>query len=70
MDENHPLNRVLIPRKITIYKSLVTQAHHVRKVIKAFGRHPHRNQILGRKSTPAEEAYVAEGNFPHERAFR
>lgn len=53
-----------------IYKSLVTQAHHVRKVIKAFGRHPHRNQILGRKSTPAEEAYVAEGNFSHERAFR
>jgi len=53
-----------------IYKSLVTQAHRVRKVIEAFGRHPHRNQTLRRKSTPAEEAYVAEGDFPHERAFR
>ncbi|MBB1498124.1 DUF924 family protein [Paracoccus sp. MC1862] len=52
-----------------IYLSLVTQAHDVRKVIAAFGRHPHRNQTLGRQSTPAEEAYIAEGRFPHLRAF-
>ncbi|MRX51680.1 DUF924 family protein [Paracoccus sp. S-4012] len=52
-----------------IYLSLVTQAHDVRKVIAAFGRHPHRNQALGRQSTPAEEAYIAEGRFPHLRAF-
>lgn len=52
-----------------IYLSLVTQAHEVRKVIAAFGRHPHRNQALGRQSTPAEEAYIAEGRFPHLRAF-
>ena len=52
-----------------IYLSLMTQAHDVRKVIAAFGRHPHRNQALGRQSTPAEEAYIAEGRFPHLRAF-
>ncbi|WP_299365693.1 DUF924 family protein [uncultured Paracoccus sp.] len=52
-----------------IYRSLVTQAHDVRKVIAAFGRHPHRNQALGRRSTPAEEAYIAQGKFPHLRAF-
>lgn len=51
------------------YLSLVTQAHEVRKVIAAFGRHPHRNHLLGRQSTSAEEAYKAEGRFPHLRAF-
>src|SRR5699024_2549815 len=46
-----------------IYLSLLTQAHEVRKVIATFGRHPHRNQALGRLSTPAEEAYIAGGKF-------
>ena len=53
-----------------IYQSLAKQARDVRKVIAAFGRHPHRNQVLVRKSTPAEDAYIAGGDFPHERAFR
>lgn len=53
-----------------IYSSLADQAHEVRKVIAAFGRHPHRNEILNRKSTVAEEAYIAKGQFPHKRAFR
>lgn len=53
-----------------IYQSLVKQAGDVRKVIAAFGRHPHRNQVLGRESTQAEEAYIAEGDFPHDRAFQ
>lgn len=53
-----------------IYQSLVNQAGDVRKVIAAFGRHPHRNKVLGRESTPAEEAYIAGGDFPHERAFQ
>lgn len=52
-----------------IYRSLVKQALDVKQVIAAFGRHPHRNQVLGRLSTPAEKAYLKEGNFPHERAF-
>ena len=30
-----------------------------RDAIAQFGRFPHRNTILGRKSTPAEEAYIA-----------
>ncbi|MEJ6784944.1 DUF924 family protein [Aminobacter sp. Piv2-1] len=53
-----------------IYQSLVNHAGDVRKVIAAFGRHPHRNQVLGREPTPAEEAYIAGGDFPHERAFQ
>lgn len=52
-----------------IYSLLANQARDVRKVISAFGRHPHRNDTLKRKSTAAEEAYIAKGQFPHMRAF-
>lgn len=37
----------------------------VKSVIARFGRHPHRNAILGRPSTAAEEEYIAAGDFPH-----
>lgn len=36
-----------------------------RTVIARFGRHPHRNAILGRDSTQEELAYIATGDFPH-----
>lgn len=35
-------------------------ARRHREVIERFGRFPHRNAILGRASTPDEEAYLAE----------
>ncbi len=53
-----------------IYSSLVSQAREVRKIIALFGRHPHRNEILNRRSTAVEEAYIAKGQFPHMKAFR
>jgi uncharacterized protein (DUF924 family) len=34
-----------------------------RDVIARFGRFPHRNAILGRKSTAEELAFLAEGGF-------
>jgi uncharacterized protein (DUF924 family) len=34
-----------------------------RDVIARFGRFPHRNVVLGRKSTPEELAFLAEGGF-------
>lgn len=44
----------------------VDQQHdRVRAVVERFGRHPHRNPIYGRISTPEEEAYIATGDFPH-----
>lgn len=55
---------------LPIYQSLVKQAYDVREIISAFGRHPHRNQLLGRRSTPDEEAYIAKKQFPHLRAFQ
>jgi len=44
---------------------LIAQHARVMGVIERFGRHPHRNPIYGRLSTPEEEAYIAEGDFPH-----
>ncbi len=38
-------------------------ARHHRDIVARFGRFPHRNDILGRKSTPEEEAFLAESEF-------
>lgn len=35
--------------------------HH--EIIKRFGRFPHRNTVLGRHTTPAEQAYLDGGGF-------
>ena len=45
----------------------VTQARGHRDVIMRFGRHPHRNEALGRQSTPEELEYLASGQFVHTR---
>jgi uncharacterized protein (DUF924 family) len=44
-----------------------SQARGHRDVIARFGRHPHRNEVLGRVSTPEEAAYIAAGEFVHTR---
>lgn len=54
----------------SIYRSLVKQAEDVRQVVAAFGRYPHRNEILGRQSMPAEQEYLGKGAFPHLSAFQ
>lgn len=41
------------------------QNKRIRGIIERFGRHPHRNPIYGRVSSPEEEAYIATGDFPH-----
>lgn len=43
------------------------QARRHRDVIARFGRHPHRNELLGRKSTPDELEYLASGQLVHTR---
>ncbi len=42
------------------------QASRHREVIKRFGRHPHRNEILGRTSTSKELEYLATGQLVHQ----
>jgi uncharacterized protein (DUF924 family) len=43
------------------------QARGHRDVIARFSRHPHRNEILGRQSTPEELEYLARGELVHTR---
>jgi uncharacterized protein (DUF924 family) len=43
------------------------QALRHREVIAHFGRHPHRNDVLGRQSTPGELDYLASGQLVHTR---
>ena len=45
------------------------QARGHRDVIARFGRHPHRNAILGRQSTQAELDYLAGGHLVHTRSL-
>jgi uncharacterized protein (DUF924 family) len=42
------------------FEGVLDYAHRHRGVIARFGRFPHRNEILGRASTPEEEAYLAQ----------
>jgi uncharacterized protein (DUF924 family) len=51
-------------------ETYLVQHERVKAVIARFGRHPHRNAVLGRLSTPEEEAYIATGDFPHLRGAR
>jgi uncharacterized protein (DUF924 family) len=46
-----------------------SQARAHREVIAQFGRHPHRNQILGRHSTAEEQAYLQAGQLVHKRSM-
>ncbi|MEH2558753.1 uncharacterized protein (DUF924 family) [Bradyrhizobium algeriense] len=43
-------------------ESLKWAEHHA-KIIRRFGRFPHRNHILGRATTPDEQAFLDEGGF-------
>jgi uncharacterized protein (DUF924 family) len=43
----------------TLLQANVDYVHKHRDIIETFGRFPHRNTVLGRQSTPEEEAYLA-----------
>lgn len=53
-----------------IYEFSASQARGHRDVIARFGRHPHRNAVLGRQSTAEELAYLASGQLVHQQPFR
>jgi uncharacterized protein (DUF924 family) len=38
-------------------------AEHHADIIRRFGRFPHRNRLLGRETTPEEQAFLDEGGF-------
>jgi uncharacterized protein (DUF924 family) len=41
----------------------LSHARGHRDIVRRFGRFPHRNRLLGRDSTPAEQAFLAAGGF-------
>jgi uncharacterized protein (DUF924 family) len=47
------------------HKHNLYQAKAAREVIARFGRHPHRNEILGRDSTPEDLEYLRTETPPH-----
>ncbi len=46
---------------VWLFRDCLREAHAHREPIARFGRFPHRNAILGRRSTPAELEYLAAG---------
>ena len=53
----------------SILEHSASQARGHRDVIAQFGRHPHRNAVLGRQSTPEELDYLASRELVHTRAL-
>lgn len=53
-----------LPEERELLEFSAAQARRHREVIRRFGRHPHRNEILGRKSTPEEMEYLS-GQLVH-----
>jgi hypothetical protein len=47
----------------------VDQAMPVRSGIAQFGQHPNRSGVSGQVPADAEAAYIAKGDFPHQRRF-
>jgi len=61
------LAREATPAERPLLEHSASQARGHRDVIARFGRHPHRNAVLGRESTPEELAYLAKGDLVHQR---
>jgi len=52
-----------------ILEHSASQARGHRDVVARFGRHPHRNAILGRESTADERDHLASGQLVHTRSI-
>ena len=59
------LVREASPELRTWFEFSANQARGHREVIARFGRHPHRNHLLGRQSTTEELEYLARGEPVH-----
>lgn len=64
----HSEDMVMQRRSIELSQRIANEDHrehadHHADIIARFGRFPHRNEVLGRRSTPEEVAYLADGGF-------
>ena len=65
MHSEHLADQLLcieLSRKAGLAESAKWAEHHA-DIIRRFGRFPHRNRILGRATTPEEQAFLDEGGF-------
>ncbi len=53
----------LVCERLPEAKETLIHSRAHRKVIRQFGRFPHRNETLGRQTTEAERAFLAEGGY-------
>jgi uncharacterized protein (DUF924 family) len=60
-DIAHQERSVLLCRALGADK--LAHAEHHRDIVRRFGRFPHRNAILGRRTTPAEQRFLDDGGF-------
>ena len=56
-----------LPEHRKVLEHSASQARGHQDVIARFGRHPHRNAVLKRQSTPEEIEYLARGELVHTR---
>lgn len=49
-------------QKLNLEGNIKAAKEHA-EIIHRFGRFPHRNKVLGRKTTPAEQAFLDDGGF-------
>lgn len=54
-------------RELLAFSASQARAH--REIVARFGRQPHRNAVLGRRSTPEELNYLATGQLVHTRSM-
>jgi len=54
-------------RELLAFSAAQARAH--REIVARFGRQPHRNAVLGRRSTPEELDYLAKGQLVHNRSM-
>lgn len=64
----HAEDRAAQERSVALYKAHgdpdnLNFAHHHRDIVARFGRFPHRNEVLGRESTPEELAFLETDPF-------
>ncbi len=56
------LRCIELSRKAGLAESAKWAEHHA-GIIRRFSRFPHRNRILGRATTPEEQAFLDDGGF-------
>jgi len=47
------------PQQVSMFENNLEYEHKHRVIIERFGRYPHRNEVLGRASTPEETEFLA-----------